>query len=145
METKVCKECETEKPVESFSLAGRGQYRRTICKPCSVYLERERREKFKVDNPDEWFKRRRNTIIRGKYGITPEEYMVMYEAQAGCCKICRKPAEESRNGVLAVDHCHNSKDVRGLLCSVCNSGLGFFKDDPDLLAKAIDYLNEGLR
>ena len=42
---------------------------------------------------------------------------------------------------LAVDHCHDSDDVRGLLCLSCNQGIGSFRDDPDIMTKAIEYLN----
>ena len=43
--------------------------------------------------------------------------------------------------VLAIDHCHSTGKIRGLLCDRCNHGLGHFKDDINLLIKAIEYLN----
>lgn len=58
----------------------------------------------------------------------------LMEAQGGTCAIC------PRTDDLCVDHDHATGVVRGLLCRSCNSGLGQFRDDPVLLAKAIDYL-----
>jgi len=70
----------------------------------------------------------------------------MLEAQGGVCKLCSKPetrVNPQTGGVsrLAVDHCHKTGVVRGLLCLDCNTGLGKFGDDPTLLLKAVEYLN----
>ena len=56
-------------------------------------------------------------------------------------KICKAP-ETLQNKNLAVDHCHKTGKVRGLLCSKCNKGLGLFKDSKELLTTAIEYLEE---
>lgn len=83
--------------------------------------------------------------LRRLYGITLEEYSRMWDDQKGVCKICGK-AESSfepksgKNRKLAVDHCHATKKIRGLLCSKCNTALGNFKDDIGLLTKAIEYI-----
>jgi hypothetical protein len=58
----------------------------------------------------------------------------MHEAAGGVCQIC---GDDER---LGVDHCHASGRLRGLLCSRCNTGLGMFRDRPELLAEAIEYL-----
>lgn len=71
---------------------------------------------------------------RHYYGVTPEQFEAMLTEQGGGCKICR--AIEP----LSVDHCHAKGDVRGLLCRRCNSGLGMFRDNPDFLRAAIEYL-----
>jgi hypothetical protein len=56
------------------------------------------------------------------------------------CGICGKATEPGRWGNLHIDHCHKTGKVRGVLCSECNSAIGKLKDDPDLLRKAIVYL-----
>jgi hypothetical protein len=72
--------------------------------------------------------------------FTSDYYEILLEQQKGCCTICLKT--ESRKGAphLSVDHNHKTGDIRGLLCSKCNIGLGYFNDDKTLLKKAIDYL-----
>jgi len=60
----------------------------------------------------------------------------MEQRQDFVCAICKGPPEDT----LCVDHCHDSGRVRGLLCRKCNTGLGSFRDEPDLMLKAIKYL-----
>lgn len=83
-----------------------------------------------------------------KFGLTVEEYDALEEGQGFVCKICGEPETAlSNTGYvkrLAVDHCHKTGEVRGLLCMNCNAGLGHFKDDVDLLLKAIQHLKEKL-
>ena len=69
----------------------------------------------------------------------------MLEKQNGVCKICGDKETTSENGVtrrLAVDHCHSTGKVRGLLCGKCNKSLGGFKDSKELLLKVINYLED---
>jgi hypothetical protein len=70
-----------------------------------------------------------------KYGITVAQYDAMREAQENLCAICSGEMK-----VACIDHCHSNGRVRGLLCMPCNTGLGFFRDNPENLAKAIAYL-----
>lgn len=79
--------------------------------------------------------RRHNGNIK-KYGIDSEQYEALLLKQGGVCGICKRAS----NRRLAVDHCHESGEVRGLLCYNCNVGLGLFKDDTVLLSAAIEYL-----
>ena len=74
-----------------------------------------------------------------KYGITFGAYTLMLIKQHYKCKIC-KTLEGKKH--LAVDHDHKTGKVRGLLCGPCNRALGSFKDDVDILKKAIIYLEE---
>jgi hypothetical protein len=84
-------------------------------------------------------KTQRSNIYKRKYDITIEAYDEILELQGGVCWICR--GEDTKGILLAVDHCHTSGEVRGLLCSACNLGLGNFKDDSDRLERAIKYLS----
>lgn len=77
-----------------------------------------------------------------RYKITAEQYAVMLQKQVGSCAICA--ANDNGDGrSFYVDHCHQTGNVRGLLCHKCNTGLGSFKDNAQLLAKAASYLNRG--
>lgn len=78
-----------------------------------------------------------------KFGLTIEQYDNMLQSQNSVCKICGKPELAKVGNRLAVDHCHKTGKVRGLLCSLCNKGIGHFYDSVELLQKTIDYLNEG--
>jgi hypothetical protein len=74
--------------------------------------------------------------LRKHYKLTLEEYNILYKQQQGCCAICKKPFEK----VPHIDHDHQTGKVRGLLCALCNLGLGFFRDRPSLLQEASQYL-----
>ena len=73
-----------------------------------------------------------------KYGVTKEYLIELYQKQDGKCAICAEVPSTQRG--LHVDHCHESGKVRGLLCHGCNVALGSFRDNPDLLTKAIEYI-----
>lgn len=83
--------------------------------------------------------------LRNQFGISLEQYMQMYEAQAGRCGLCGRrgaafAAEKGRSITLVVDHCHGTGKIRELLCQPCNKGLGLFNDSPHEMRKAIEYL-----
>lgn len=89
---------------------------------------------------------KKNGRLKAEFGITIEQYNAMLERQGGVCAICGEPMKKigekgKRNHSMYVDHDHKTGKVRGLLCNQCNFGLGQFRDDPILLAKAIEYLN----
>lgn len=106
---------------------------RKLCRPC--YRDQ-------VTIPARHARKRRATLGR-LYGITPEEYDRLLEDQGGVCAICRKPSTMRIHGHvarLAIDHDHETKQIRGLLCGPCNQLLGSVNDDPDVLTAAIAYL-----
>lgn len=72
------------------------------------------------------------------YSLDIDGYADLARKQDFKCALCRTSFEES---MLVVDHCHDSGKVRGLLCSPCNRGLGFFRDDSDALARASVYVD----
>lgn len=120
--------------------------------------EKLRLKKYTLDNIDHLKKIRKeywdrnkdktkNKFLVSTYGISLENYTKLSDMQLGLCAICRKPEEGTIKGILkklAVDHCHKTKKVRGLLCNNCNMALGLFKDDENLLLSAVLYLRKNL-
>lgn len=88
--------------------------------------------------------RRKHTLK--KYDLSEEQYNVLLENQNYLCAICGRPEVKvcSKGNIksLAVDHCHTTGIVRGLLCSNCNVGLGNFEDNNLYLSSAISYLEK---
>lgn len=80
---------------------------------------------------------RRKHWLKKNYGMSQEEYNLKLKEQNNGCAICGR-TQTTKN--LAVDHCHTSGKIRSLLCGPCNTGLGQFMDNPELLIKAADYL-----
>jgi hypothetical protein len=100
--------------------------------------------KWRRENPEKYKKTTAPCVNRWKlyhiYAISEEVYQKMVIEQRGRCAIC-----EDNSRLLCIDHDHTTKQVRGLLCSKCNSGLGFFKDNTILLMKAKDYLDRAAK
>lgn len=79
-------------------------------------------------------------LLKRKFGISLEEYEILLERQGGTCALCTATTAALDGRKLAVDHCHTTGKVRGLLCGQHNTAIGSFKDDLVALQKAIDYL-----
>jgi hypothetical protein len=97
---------------------------------------RKWRDRLSPEKKLELRHQRRLWTVRTNYGLTAEQYTELMQSQSGVCAICRTATVKS----LAVDHDHITGIVRGLLCSSCNNGLGRFKDSPENLQRAADYL-----
>lgn len=78
--------------------------------------------------------------LKTRYGIDRSIYNLMLASQNGLCLICNK--QHSVEKPLNVDHCHQRGTIRGLLCGLCNRGLGLFNDDMVVLQRAINYLKQ---
>ena len=92
--------------------------------------------------PEHERKRRRKEIARhcqlmARYGLSAAEYDKLFEQQKGVCRICALPCSTGKR--LAVDHDHETRKIRGLLCRRCNRGLGHFPS-LYLLRRALAYL-----
>ena len=83
------------------------------------------------------------THYKKRYGITLEDYDNILESQSGKCAICDSDSPGGKKGRFAVDHDHETKKIRGLLCGTCNILLGHSKDNTNILLKAIQYLTKG--
>ena len=144
---KHCLKCDTIKSKSEFYIHKKNGLS-AYCKTCSKKQVKEYRENNpeKIKSLREKYKKIRIEIrkpaerkyhLKTKYGITELEYKEMYDKQNGNCALCNKNVEYKK---LHVDHCHKSGRIRGLLCSNCNLALGNFKDNIEVLKKAIDYL-----
>lgn len=94
---------------------------------------------------EEWSLYNRRINLKRHYSLTLEEYDKLSQQSDNKCYICEKEETAHRKGQkfqLAVDHCHVTKKVRGLLCMSCNQALGLFKDNEAILEKAIQYLKK---
>jgi hypothetical protein len=97
----------------------------------------EKQRKYRKDFPD----KRRSADLKRTFGITLEDYKDKLQEQNNLCAICRRDNNYKRN-YFEVDHCHKTGKIRDLLCSQCNMGLGSFKDSPEIMKSAIDYINK---
>jgi hypothetical protein len=75
-----------------------------------------------------------------EFGISIEE--VQRLRSISNCQICNAELQHYQKGGAAIDHCHKTGKVRGMLCGHCNKGLGLFRDNPATLQQAILYLEE---
>ena len=95
-------------------------------------------ETTSLNSTERYKKRRQRTDLLKKFGINSDQYEAILRDQNGLCAICQK--EDPCNRQLAVDHCHATKKVRGLLCTNCNMALGKFQDNIEYLKKSIEYM-----
>lgn len=96
---------------------------------------------YKSGGIDICFACKKDRELQNKFNITLLEYNEIFERQGGVCAICGKPPGKR---MLAVDHCHKTEKIRGLLCTSCNLSLGGFKDSVSNLASAIKYLEQNI-
>lgn len=164
---KLCRKCNTVKSFLDFGKDKNRKYGLTaVCKVCrnkqnAIYFSKHpevrefhnkrNREKRKLYYGDPVRKLKyKNNNLRSSYGITLDQYENMLKSQNSVCKICKKEEVHRNNqntGIsrLAVDHCHVTGKIRGILCTKCNTGLGSFKDNIQLLATTIQYLKGELK
>lgn len=79
-------------------------------------------------------------MLKHRYSITYDDYLIIYENQNRCCAICKNELHLGTVNGLYVDHEHSTGKIRGLLCPNCNTALGKFKDSRTILQNAINYL-----
>jgi hypothetical protein len=137
-ENLVCTKCDREQPrSEFYDQKNRRDGKFLWCKGCERI-----RAVIRYDSLDkkEALKQKRIWFLQKEYGITLEEYEQLEEEQNGLCAVCGKP--NIRNHFLCVDHDHKTKRIRGLLCHRCNRSVGFAQDDPEILRKLADYIEQ---
>lgn len=156
--TKPCSKCGEWKPLLAYSPRKEGKRFMSQCRPCRAeqrqldrdadpehHREIQRKSRSKHHKEFLYFRARRNHLSVN-FGLSIQEYEALEAAQGGVCAICGKPEtslDKRRPGFtrkLAVDHCHTTGKVRGLLCGLCNAALGQLKDSVETLQSAIAYL-----
>lgn len=123
---KTCSKCKRSLGLEEFWGRPDRTSLRSWCIDCAMQWHREHK-------------------LLKKYGITREQYDALLERQKHRCAICRRTGADNRNGLLHVDHNHETGEVRGLLCFDCNSALGRFGDNAERIRRALRYLEGHLR
>ena len=116
---KSCSKCKESKEIHHFWK--NGERRHSKCKQCMRL-----RNKQPYSTEKHYLK---------CYGLTLNDVKNLMTQQNNCCALCDSSLDR-----FVVDHDHSTGQVRGLLCYPCNTGLGFFKESPDQLNKAILYL-----
>jgi len=116
-----------------------------VCGLCASQRAEDRRYILaRKGNPLEYPSAQSVRRRAAKYKLSLEEFQMMREAQQDRCAICGK--EETVLGStgkvksLAVDHDHDTGHIRGLLCNNCNRGIGLLGKKPELLRRALAYL-----
>lgn len=138
LDEKICSKCKIPKEKKEFGLASsKKSGLHSHCSPC----KKADRAKKRKDDPEGTKKRDFANDLKKNYGITPQEYDTLYAEQNGRCACCQIHESAFKRG-LHVDHDHNSGQVRGLLCTRCNPGIGYFEDSIEKLEMAIAYLRK---
>jgi hypothetical protein len=150
---RICTKCGIWKPWLGFPIRNSKLHTyRAVCKICHYQQKRDyylkNHEKIRAYykqyrkrfTPQDYRKQYLNT----KYGLSWNDYRLLFKYQQGKCAICKRKLRyfvgSHKQRGATVDHDHNTGHVRGLLCRDCNLGLGYFKDNPQLLLKAIKYV-----
>ena len=132
---KTCSKCKETKPKSEFYKSKKSkdglQSRCNSCNKATV---------------TEWYRedpeRAREKNLKTNYGLTVAKYEAILKSQGGKCKICSTTSCDTGRR-FAVDHCHTSGKIRGLLCQNCNTALGGFKDRVRVMLKGMLYLLKG--
>lgn len=100
-------------------------------------LERRRaaRRKYVKSHPLRVKETQRFAQIKLLYGLTKDEYYELLEDYLNRCAICESTEK------LVIDHCHKTNKIRGVLCTMCNSALGYARENIDVLRNLIVYLD----
>ena len=138
---KTCTACGQTKPIGFFGKAA--AYKdghRSQCTPCrsaknAKYVAGQLGPRRKADPVAT-----RRTKLKQRYALTEFGFAELLAKQNGGCAICRSANPGGRWGVFHVDHCHETGQVRGLLCHGCNIALGAIGDSLTGVLRFMSYL-----
>ncbi len=109
------------------------------CKICKLAFNQAQAKKPSVKRYRKQYEFERG--LRRNYGMKLIQYQSLYDSQQGKCALCGKHQDHCKRK-LAVDHDHDTKEIRALLCDNCNPGIGYFKNSIEYLELAIKYLKK---
>jgi len=133
--TKVCTGCGLAKSLEEFHPAkGRRDGRTSRCKSCCNAQTKERLKLGCYSKRKQNTKYARERLLAKQYGITLTEEARLFQLASNKCQVC------GSNVDLKIDHDHKTGAVRGVLCSKCNSALGYLGDNITNVLKLVQYL-----
>jgi hypothetical protein len=149
---KICTKCNQELPLTEFYRAKTNK-NGSICYQgrCKSCMNKDNLTRYKNLTPEEKKEKQKRNVSRmgrdyfkGKnllrnYGLSLDEFKIMYEKQNGSCFLCETPIEGRQ---IKVDHNHKTGKVRKLLCHKCNTSLGLLDENPKLFYKCAEYLKE---
>jgi hypothetical protein len=135
--TKTCVDCREVMTVDRFYWNHQDKHPGSLCKRCHI----SRGNKTRREKPFEHRTKVRRKRQLARFGITPDDYERLYREQGETCLLCNE-AEIFTNRLLAVDHCHETGKVRGLLCGRCNTGIGMLRESLPLMQRAMEYLRK---
>lgn len=122
-----------------------GHFKRYVNNNCCVECAAKVKKNFRIANPAHAKAQKTKHHLKSIYGISVEEYEALAIKQNNLCALCGKPETSKLHGKikkLSVDHCHDSKKVRGLLCASYNLAIGKLNHNSELLRKAAIYCEE---
>ncbi len=121
-ESGTCRTCKKIAHRDEFLSGQTVIYRHHSCRSC----RNKKQDRYRKDSQ------------RIAYGLDEDQLAQLHIKQEGLCEICRKSQERR----LDADHNHKTGKLRGVLCRSCNIGIGYLQDSPELLSKAIAYLQK---
>ena len=131
---KTCSNCGKSKSLQDFHVSAKSSDgKASWCKHCALSIPRDRSNRVRRNS----YEQKRKWQLMSRYKMTPEDVEKLCTEQKNACAICLTCFSETGN--FHVDHCHNTGEVRGLLCHRCNIRLGGW-DDLVWRSRAMTYL-----
>lgn len=153
---KQCAHCKEMKSIDSFHKRNKSKDgAHPYCKVCTASKNKEwfsnNKEKHAATcalwyskNKEKANRKGTDWHYKSNYGISYEEFILLAGKQQNKCAICSTTLVFTGRGTTraVMDHCHTTGDIRGILCSNCNQGIGLLKENIGILKSSILYLEK---
>ena len=133
----LCCDCKRMLPVDKFSKKDTKRGYNSKCQECHNTYVREvwypKNKDKQIASSRQWQKNNKARVLANRYKVPIDQVERVMDIHS--CQICGVADN------LVLDHCHDTLTVRGILCGACNFGIGHFRNNTELLTKAVQYLN----